>query len=815
MRRTTAKRKKDPTAAQEGELLAKAIAYGIGCQSEGRWLDAETLYQRVLKARPRHFDALHLLGVLRQQQGRSAEALGLIASALEVSPDQANAWSNRGVTLKSLERWDEALKSYDRALALEPGHVDALINRSHALLKLRRFEEALAGCEKALAISPNHPVALNNQGNALIELKRPAEALVTLERAQILSPDDINIMASAGRALQELGRLEPALASYDRVLAHDPDHVESLTNRGHALAGLGRLDEALASLDRALALRPGFPEGLSNRGNVLRALNRYDEAMADYRQALAIRPDSVVALNNLGVTFNGLNRCEEALAKFDQALTLQPDHAEVHFNRSLILMTAGALREGFTEYEWRWRQQSWIERRRNFPQPLWLGEQPLAGKTILLYAEQGFGDALQFVRYAPLVARRGARVILEVHPPLKALLAGIEGMAAVLGEGEPLPDFDLQCPLMSLPRAFGTALDTIPAEIPYLRAPSDRLPKWRARLGEPQRVRVGIVWEGSAAHKNNRNRSIAFERFAALLSVPDVEFVCLQKNTAPAESATLRALGNVSMIGDELVDFADTAAVVGLLDLVVSVDTSVVHLAGALGTPVWVLLPFSPDFRWLLEREDTPWYPGARLFRQPRLGDWESVLGRVRQELMDKVTGMAGSKAGRVVHAQKRPTASSIREALGFHQRGQLAEAERVYEALLRSDPGQFDALHLCGVLKHQQGRSVEALRLVAAALEANPKSAPALSNYGVILNALKRHEEALASFERALAIKAGDVSALYNRGLALKGLGRHEDAVAAFDEVLSRHGDHVDALLDRGAALEALGRSEAALAEL
>ena len=247
----------------------------------------------------------------------------------------------------------------------------------------------------------------------------------------------------------------------------------------------------------------------------------------------------------------------------------------------------------------------------------------------------------------------------------------------VVGQGEPLPDFDLQCPLMSLPHAFGTELGTIPADIPYLQSASDRLAKWRVRLGEPQRLRVGIAWEGSAAHKNNRNRSIALERFAALLSVPDVEFVSLQKDLGVAESAALHPHGNVTMIGDELMDFADTAAAVALLDLVVSVDTSVVHLAGALGKPFWALLPFSPDFRWLLEREDTPWYPGARLFRQPRPGDWDSVLDRVRQELMDKVKEMAGFKARQAAQPRKRPAALSIQQALALHQQGQLAEAER------------------------------------------------------------------------------------------------------------------------------------------
>jgi glutathione S-transferase len=274
-----------------------------------------------------------------------------------------------------------------------------------------------------------------------------------------------------------------------------------------------------------------------------------------------------------------------------------------------------------------------VPQRRNFTEPLWLGREPLAGRTILLHAEQGFGDTLQFVRYAKRVSDLGATVLLEVQAPLKRLLSDIEGIAQVLARGEPLPRFDLHCPLMSLPLAFGTALSTIPADIPYLRAPADRVARWHARLGERRSLRVGIAWAGISLHKNNHQRSIALARFAALLAASGIEFVNIQKDITPADAAALRGHANLIQIGDELRDFADTAAVISLLDLVVSADTSVVHLAGALGRPVWVLLPFSPDFRWLLGREDSPWYPTARLFRQPRFGDWESVLARVRDEL--------------------------------------------------------------------------------------------------------------------------------------------------------------------------------------
>jgi hypothetical protein len=272
--------------------------------------------------------------------------------------------------------------------------------------------------------------------------------------------------------------------------------------------------------------------------------------------------------------------------------------------------------------------------RRNFVQPSWLGEGALDGRTVLLHAEQGLGDTLQFVRYAPLVARRGARVLLEVQPPLLPLLSGFEGVASVLAQGTKLPAFDLHCPLLSLPLAFGTEIDSIPAKIPYIGVSDSRRAKWRERLGAREMPRIGIAWAGSTAHRNNAKRSLALAQFASLLSTPGVEFVSLQKELSEPDAGLLPDFGNVLQLGEELADFADTAAVIERLDLVISADTSVAHLAGAIGKPVWILIPLAPDFRWLLAREDSPWYPTARLFRQQRLGDWNSVLGRVRTALV-------------------------------------------------------------------------------------------------------------------------------------------------------------------------------------
>jgi Glycosyltransferase family 9 (heptosyltransferase) len=327
------------------------------------------------------------------------------------------------------------------------------------------------------------------------------------------------------------------------------------------------------------------------------------------------------------------HRFEEALSCYAAAAALPTLRPEAEFCASLVRLRLGQFAQGWRDYEWRWQQASWVPQRRDFVEPLWLGKEPLAGRTILLHAEQGFGDTLQFVRYARLVADLGATVVLEVQPALKPLLSGIAGIAQIFARGEPLPRFDLHCPLLSLPLAFGTALGTIPADIPYVRAPAERVAQWQARLGAPRKLRVGIVWAGSAVHKNNHNRSIAFDRFRALLSASDVEFVSLQNELGAVEAAALSGHADVVPLGGELRDFADTAAVVSLLDLVVSADTAMVHLAGALGRPVWALLPFSPDFRWLLGREDSPWYPTARLFRQPRFGDWESVLARAKDAL--------------------------------------------------------------------------------------------------------------------------------------------------------------------------------------
>ena len=513
-------------------------------------------------------------------------------------PKQTNPQSTlqQAVTLHQQGRLDDAERLYNSVLAAKRDHFDALHLLGVLMHQRGRSAEALKLIAKALETGTKSADALLNHGNVLFGMRRFAEAL----------------------------------SDYERALALRPDDVELLSNRANTLCELNRPGDALASFDRALARRPNDPDILNNRGNALLQLNRAAEALASYDRALAVRPQDAQTLINRGNALTDLRRPDEALASYERVLVTAPNNAEAHWNKSLTLLAQGDFARGFAEYEWRKRRAGATDQR-DFPQPLWLGEDGIAGKTILLHAEQGYGDTIQFVRYAPLFAARGAKVVLEVQASLKPLLSGLPGVSVIAGRGEPLPPFDLHCPMMSLPLAFKTALHTVPANVPYLQAPDDRLEKWRARLPAGKALRVGLAWSGSATHKNDHNRSIALSRLAPLCANDGVQFVSLQREVREADATALRKLPNVYALGEELRDFADTAAVIALLDLVISVDTGVAHLAGALGRPVWILLPFIGE--WLSDRDDSPWYPSARLFRQPKVDDWESVITRVQTEL--------------------------------------------------------------------------------------------------------------------------------------------------------------------------------------
>ncbi len=606
---------------------------GITLNELKRFDEALASYDRALLLRPTYAEALGNRGNTLHELKRFDEALASYDRALALRPDHAGAFSNRGNTLHELKRFDEALASYDRALALQPNHAAAFYNRGNTLHELKRFDEALASYDRAVAVQPDHAEALCNRGNVLLDLKRFDEAVASYERAVAVRPDYTEALHNRGTALRELKRPGEALASYDRALATRPDHVEAFYCRGVVLRELKRLDEALASYDQAVALQPDYFDALNNRGMTLHELKRFPEALASYDRALAVRPDYFPALTNRGVTLHQLKRLDEALVCYDYALAVNPGYVDGHFNKSLLQLLKGDYEVGWREYEWRrWKEENLTPFKRDFSQSLWLGQTAIAGKTILLHSEQGFGDTIQFCRYAPLVAERGARVLLEVPVQLKDLMASLAGVAEVIAAQDKPPDFDLHCPLPSLPLALATRIESIPAQVPYFTVAPEILNRWTNAVGPKRNLRIGLVWSGSSAHKGDAIRSISLRSLLPLVDL-DAEFVSLQKEVRDDDLATLKERDDIVHFGDKLETFADTAAVIANLDLVIAVDTSVAHLAGALAKPVWVLLPFLPDFRWLLDREDSPWYPTARLFRQQAPGDWSGVIRRVVIEL--------------------------------------------------------------------------------------------------------------------------------------------------------------------------------------
>ena len=650
---------------------------GVVALQQRRFDVADRLIAEALAIRPDHAEALNNRAGVLTALGRLDDALTSYDRALALKPHLAEALNNRGNVLKDLGRPEEALASFDGALAIRPAYAGALNNRAIALWQLGRREEALVSCEKALAINPDYPEALNNRGNALHELGGLDQALASFDRALELKPDYVEALSNRGSTLHRLGRLEEALASYDRALELKPDYAEALNNRGNALRdrfetalagsdetlsvdpnqaealhnrgnallGLRRLEEALASYDRALAIKPDYAEALHNRAHVLYQLWRPEEALASSDKALALSPAHAEASSNRGVVLQALGRLEEALASYAAAIALRPDFADAHFNEALCRLSVGDFATGWEKYEWRLRLQPAANVKRDFAKPLWLGKEDLTGKTVLLHAEQGLGDTLQFCRYAPAVAAKGATVILEVPAPLKSLLRTLPGVEQVVSEYDPSRPFDFHCPLMSLPLAFGTRLETIPAPVPYLWANPFRAAAWRERLAKFGGIKVGLVWAGSARLGNrgalliDRRRSMRLQQVWPFGAIDGVTLVSLQKGEPASQTRPPPPGLALHDWTDELADFAETAALVAALDLVITVDTSVAHLAGALGRPVWVLNRHDRCWRWLLDREDTPWYPTMRLFTQPSPGDWASVVRRVSGELRDIANG--------------------------------------------------------------------------------------------------------------------------------------------------------------------------------
>ena len=632
----------------------------------GRLTEALASYDAALAIQP-NFAAAHSnrANVLKAQK-RLNEALESYDKALAIQPDFAEALSNRGNALMEMQRFEDALASYDRALAIRPNFPGALNNRANILKILKRFEEALAGYDSALAVQPNFVDALNNRGNALMEMKRFEEALASYDRALTIRPDNAPAIANRGKALSALRRFDEAVISYDKALAIKPDFIEALKNRAVARTALKNLEQASVNTEQSVT-RPGggaevqspqtvilpevkafeetFPtdngslamqgdraEALYNRARALTEHRRFDAALAHCEDALAARADFAEAFNLRGEILKELRRFPEALDSFRKAQKLRPDFVDAHRNEAQLYLLIGDFRTAWWKYD---RQAKWgtaVPAQTRFSSPAWDGMGGLlCDRTILLHGDQAYSDAIQFSRYIPILAARGATVIVGVETPLRKLFAANAVVTKIVSDDAGAA-FDFHCSFVDLPRAFGTTLTTIPATVPYLRAPPEATARWETLLAEKSRPRIGIVWSGDAPNAKERV-SIELAAFLKVLDV-DATLVCAQRTTSDSEAAALQARPDILTFGNMLSDFSEAAALLSCLDLLITVDSSMAHLAGALGIPVWVLLQYTPDWRWLVDRDDNPWYPTARLFRQSMRGDWKEALACVAVELL-------------------------------------------------------------------------------------------------------------------------------------------------------------------------------------
>jgi tetratricopeptide (TPR) repeat protein len=638
---TDSKEYKDNVLGDINAMLKQAnineLFQQAAIQFQQGYLDEALLItQRILSANPDHAGACHLLGLIVGQRGNLRQADQLITNAIKHSPSTAAYYSTHAHILLLDERLEEAAIACKMAIALNPSSADSYNNLGFILNQLGRAEEALIACNRAVELQPQFAAAHNNRANALGVLGRVEEALLSCDRAIMCQPDLIDAHMNRGNALKELGRLDEAKAAYEQIIAIKPDNAQAHCTLGIILWRQGFFEAALDSYEHATRINPDYVEAYSNLGLALRDLGRIEEAFVSLEHAIRLKPGYAEAHNNLGMVLLDLGRLKDAMVATERAIEIKPDYAIAHYNLGLLLLLTSDYNKGWREHEWRWEAMEIPAPGRKFHQPQWDGS-PLTGRTILLIAEQGFGDTIQFIRYVPLLAKADCKIIVKCQKELLQLLSDLTEIDYLVKLGDPTPDFDVYAHLMSLPYILRTSLETIPNDCPYLSSPSlSAYIREQIWLTDTYK-NIGIVWAGNPAHKNDRNRSVKLEMFRPLLRIPGVNLLSLQIGERVIDLEMNQDMREITDTSPYITSFYDTASIIKHLDMIISVDTSVVHLAGALGIPTWVLLPYVPDWRWLLGREDSPWYPSVRLFRQPSRGDWKSVFELVDVTLRKEI----------------------------------------------------------------------------------------------------------------------------------------------------------------------------------
>ncbi len=534
-----------------------------------------------------------------RQQGNFLQAESTFKEILEIDPSNFHILNYLGNVLQDLKKYDEAIDCYQKAIQINPIFAASYYHLGSTFEEINQYEVAIFYYQEAIKYDPNFCGSYNNLGNIFKRLNQEDKSIQYFEKAIKINPKFWGSYYNLAELLQNKGHINEAIFLYKKALQINPTHIASLNNLGKCLKDKGRIDDAIDC----------------------------------YQKAIQIQPDHAMSFFNLGVCYEKKFEFDSALFNYKIAIQFQPDYVEAHFNLALLLLLLGNYGEGLKEYEWRLKLKDTIFFQRKFTHPRWQTSN-IGRYTILVYAEQGLGDVIQFIRYIPYVAKAVSYVIIECPNSLKSLLKNIEGVNKVISHGEEIPNFDFQCPIASLPFLFNTTLNNIPAEIPYIYVNPKLIIEWRNKLqNNSLKFKIGLVWAGNPKHQNDKNRSIPLSLFSPLFELSNIDFYSLQKGKGSEQIKHLELGSNLIDLTDDINDFLDTAALIENLDLVITVDTAVAHLAGALGKPVWTLLPFLPDWRWMLNRDDSPWYPTMRLFRQPSYGDWKSVIEKVKKEL--------------------------------------------------------------------------------------------------------------------------------------------------------------------------------------
>jgi len=775
-----AARQKHPEATR---AFRKALALDSGC--------AEVFYNQALSL---------------TAQGRLDEAIDSYTHAIRLKPGFAEAYYNLGNVLQRKGLIDKAIESYAIAVQLKSAFPEAHNNLGLCFKALKRFDQAVKNYQKAIELKPDYAEACNNLGLALQDQGFWDQAIEKFESAIRLKPDHSSAHYNLGFALHATGKIDAAARHYRRSILLSPDFADAHNNLGAILKTQGRIDEAICHYRKALEYSSNKAEIYNNLGNALRKSGRIDEALEMLQRAVAERPDYAEAFNNLGVAFQAQGNYTAALINYEKAVALEPEFAEVRFNRATIDLLLGNFSRGWQDYEARLKKKN---RQDLYPfchkLPRWDGS-PFPGKRLYVHDEQGLGDTIQFVRYLPQVKALGGTVLMGAPKPLQTCLQSVDGIDEVVDRstvGDSAAGCDLVIPLLSLAGIFGTDRENIPAQVPYVHAQTEKISYWKKRIRGSE-FKIGLVWAGNPDHENDHIRSIALSDFLTLIDIPGLQLYGLQKGAAAGQVSEIPTDADLIDLGPELEDFSDTAAVMINMDLIISVDTATAHLAGALGIPVWTLIYFSPDWRWMLDRDDTPWYPTMRLFRQQKRDDWQTVIRQITCEVKRVVQNRQ--------MVRKADPDADVETATRHYMAGSHNQAPAVSHRVSEAYPEHALTLHALGVAAHQKGDFENAKALIGQALSINSQTPLYHYNYGRVCAALGELQAAIDAYRRAIDLKPDYIEAYCSLGMVLESQRRFDQALNLFDNILLIRPQEAGIHHSRGKILNAQGQHDQAI---